>query len=141
MELISSLSCLENIMGVVGVDHTIRPAVLPAESAELASIILGRFIAQASDVIPGAGVDGDATEIINSVGVAEDNISIRIGVLLCSVHCVAVAVDEGERAALVNPTHGIIGKHPRLGFLHYKFDIFYAVIRIVPCYPASRVTA
>ena len=103
MELVASLSCLENIVGFVGVDHTKRPAVLPSKPSQLASVVFRGFITEASNVVPGARVDGDATEIINGVGVAEDNISVGIGVLLSAVHSVAVAVDEGEVAALVNP--------------------------------------
>ena len=141
MELVASLSCLKNIVRFIWINYPICPAVLPAESAELASIILGRFVAKASDVVPGAGVDGDATEIINSVGVAEDNIAVSIGVLFRSVHSVAVAVDKRKPAALVNPADRIIGEHPRLRLRHNQFNIFYAVIRIVPCHPASRVTA
>ena len=141
MELISSLSCLKHIVRFIWINYPIRPAVLPAESAELASIILGRFVAKASDVVSSPGVDGDATKIINGVGMPEDNISVSIGVLLCAVHRMAVAVDKGERAALVNSTHGIIGEHPRLRLLHNQFDIFNPIIGIVPCYPASRVAA
>jgi len=70
----------------------------------LASIIFGGFVAEASDVVPGAGVDGDATKIINGVCMPKDNISIGIGVLLARMHSVAVAVNEGEIPALVNPT-------------------------------------
>ena len=36
---------------------------------------------------------------------AKDNISVSIGVLLSAVHSVAVAVNEGEVAALVNATN------------------------------------
>ena len=103
MELVASLSCLKNIVGLVWVDHTKRPAVLPAESPQLASIIFGSFVAQAPDVVPGSRVDGDATKIINGVSMPKDNISISIGVLLPAVHCVSVSVDEREVAALINP--------------------------------------
>ena len=95
MELVASLSCLEYIVGFVWVDCTISPAVLPTKSPQLASIIFGGFVAKASNVIPGAGVDGDTSKIINGVGMAEDNIPIGIGVLLTRVHSVAVAVDKG----------------------------------------------
>ena len=139
MKLVASLSCLKHIVRFISINCPIRPAVLPAESAELASIILGRFVTQAPDVVSSPGVDGDATEIINGVCVAEDNIAVSVCVLLCAVHRMAVAVDKGERAALVNPTHGIIGKHPCLGLLHYQFDILYAVIRIVPSYTAPTI--
>ena len=141
MELVASLSCLKNIVRFIWINYPICPAVLPAESAELASIILGRFVAQTSDVIPGAGVNRDAPKIINGVGVAEDNIAVSVCVLLPAVHGVAVAVDEGKPAALVNPADRIIGEHPRLRLLHNQFDIFNPIIGIVPCYPASRVTA
>ena len=104
VKLVSSLSCLKNIVRFIRINCPIRPAVLPAESAELASIILGRFVAKASDVISSPGVDGDATEIINGVCVAEDNIAVGVCVLLCAVHRMAVAVDKGERAALVDST-------------------------------------
>ena len=88
---------------LVGIDRSERPAVLPAESAELASIIFRSLVAEASNVVASPRVDGDASKIINGVGVAEDNIPISIGVLLAGVHSVAVAVDEGKRSALVNP--------------------------------------
>ena len=91
-------------MRLVGVDRPERPAVLPAESAELASIIFRGLVAEASDVVPSSRVDGDATEIVDGVGMAEDNIAVSVGVLLARVHCVAVAVDKGERAALVDST-------------------------------------
>jgi len=86
---------------LVWIDRPKRPAVLPAESAELASIIFGSLVAEASNVVASPRVDGDASKIINGVGVAEDNIPISIGVLLAGVHCVAVAVDKGERATLI----------------------------------------
>ena len=105
MELVASLSCLKNIVSFVGIDCPISPAVLPAESSQLASIIFGSFVAQAPNVVAGAGVDGDASKIINGVGVAEDNISVSVCVLLARVHSVAVAVNEGEVSALVNPTN------------------------------------
>ena len=104
MELIASLSCLKHIVRFIRINCPIRPAVLPAEPAELASIILGRFVAKASDVVSSPGVDGDAPKIINGVGVAEDNIAVSVCVLLCAVHRMAVAVDKGERAALVDST-------------------------------------
>ena len=94
MELVASLSCLENIVSFVGVNHPISPAVLPSQSTQLASVVFGGFVAQAPNVIPGAGVDGDTSKIIDGMGVAEDNISIGIGVLLTRVHSVAVAVGE-----------------------------------------------
>ena len=94
MEFISSLSSLEHIVGLVGVNHSVSPAVLPSESPQLASIIFRGFVAEASDVVPSAGVDGDATKIINGVSMPEDNIPISIGVLLPRVHSVAVAVNE-----------------------------------------------
>ena len=90
-------------MCLVWIDRSERPAVLPAESAELASIVFGRLVAEASDVVASSRVDGDATEIINGVGMPEDNISVSIGVLLAAVHGMSVAMDEGERAALVYP--------------------------------------
>ena len=101
MELVASLSCLKYIVGFVGVDHTESPAVLPAKSAELASVVFGSLVAEASDVVASPGVDGDATEIINGVGVAKDNIAVGIGVLLTAVHGVAVAVNKRKPAALV----------------------------------------
>lgn len=104
MELVASLPCLEYIVGLVGVNHSISPAVLPSQSTQLASVVFGSFIAKASNVVPGSRVNGDATEIINGVGMAEDNIAVGIGVLLPRVHSVAVAVNEREVAALVNPT-------------------------------------
>ena len=104
MKLISSLSCLENIVGLIWVDHTKSPAVLPAKPPQLASIIFGGFVAETSNVISGARVDGDASKIINGVSVTEDNISIGVCVLLPAVHSVSVSVNEGEVAALVNPT-------------------------------------
>ena len=94
MELVASLSCLKYIVGLVWVDHTESPAVLPAKPSQLASVVFGGFVAEASDVVPGAGVDGYATEIINGVSMPEDNIPISIGVLLCGVHSVAVPVCE-----------------------------------------------
>ena len=95
MELVASLSCLENIVGLVWIDHSKRPAVLPAEPPQLASVVFGSFIAQAPNVVPGARVDGDAPKIINGVGMPKDNIAVGIGVLLSAVHSVAVAVNEG----------------------------------------------
>ena len=89
-------------MRLVWVDRSERPAVLPSQSAELASIIFRSFIAKASDIVASSRVDGDATEIINGVGVPKDNISISVGVLLAGVHGVSVAMDEGERATLVD---------------------------------------
>ena len=56
--------------------------MLPSESAELASIIFWGLVAKTSDIESGTRVNGDATEIINGVGMAEDNIAIGIGVLL-----------------------------------------------------------
>ena len=102
MELVASLFCLEYIVGLIGIDRSERPAVLPTEPPQLASIIFWGLIAEASDIVTSPRVDGDATEIINGVGVAEDNISVGIGVLRPAVHSVAVAVDEGEVATLVN---------------------------------------
>lgn len=103
MKLVASLSCLKYIVGVVGVDHTERPAVLPAKPAELASIVFRGFVGEASDVPPSPRVNRYATEIINGVGMPKDNIAVRIGVLLARVHCVAVPMDEGKSTALVNP--------------------------------------
>ena len=103
MELIASLSCLKYIVGFIGVDCPISPAVLPSESPQLTSVVFGGFVAEASDVVPGSRVDGDASKIINGVGMPKDNISVSIGVLLPAVHCVSVSVDEGEVAALINP--------------------------------------
>ena len=60
----------------------------------MASVVFRGFVAEASNVVPGARVDGDASKIINGVSVAENNIPIGIGVLLPAVHGVAVAVDE-----------------------------------------------
>ena len=94
MELVASLSCLENIVGLVWVNHSVSPAVLPSKPSQLASIVFGCFVAQAPDVVPGARVDGDASKIIDCVGVAEDNISVGIAMLLRRVHSVAVAVCE-----------------------------------------------
>ena len=82
MELVASLSRLKYIVGFVWVDHSISPAVLPAEATELASIIFRCLVAEASDVVASSRVNGDATEIINGVGMTEDNIAIGIGVLL-----------------------------------------------------------
>ena len=81
-------------MCLVWVDRSERPAVLPAESAELASIIFRCLVAETSNIVASPGVDRDATEIVNGVGVAEDNIPIRIAVLFGRVHCVAVTVCE-----------------------------------------------
>jgi hypothetical protein len=78
VELISSLLGLKNIVGFVGIDNPKSPAVLPAKSPHLASVILWGFVAEASDVVSSSGVNGDAPKIINGVSVAEDNISIRI---------------------------------------------------------------
>lgn len=94
MELVASLSCLEYIVGLVWVNHPISPAVLPSQSTQLASVIFGSLVAEASDVVPGARVDGDATKIINGVGMPKDNISVSIAMLLCRVHSVAVSVCE-----------------------------------------------
>ena len=90
-------------MCLVWVDRSERPAVLPSKSAELASIIFRGLVAEASDIVASSGVDGDATEIVDGVGMAEDNIAVSISVLLPAVHCVAVAVNKGKRAALVYP--------------------------------------
>ena len=105
MELVASLSCLENIVGLVGVDHTKSPAVLPSKPSQLASVVFRGFITEASNVVPGSGVDGDAPKIINGVGMPKDNIAVSVCVLLPAVHRVSVSVDEGEIAALVNPTN------------------------------------
>ena len=70
----------------------------------MASVVFGSFVAKASNVVPGAGVNRYASKIINGVGMPKDNISVSIGVLLPAVHSVAIAVNEGEVAALVNPT-------------------------------------
>jgi len=94
IKLVASLPCLEYLVRLVWVDRSECPAVLPAESAELASIIFRGLVAEASDIVASPGVDGDATEIVDGVGMAEDNIPISIGVLLAGVHCVAVAVNE-----------------------------------------------
>jgi len=83
---------LEYIVGLVWMNHSIRPAVLPSKPPQLASIVFWGFVAEASDIIARPRVDGDASKIINGVGVPEDNISIRIAMLLCGVHSVAVAV-------------------------------------------------
>jgi len=45
MELVASLSCLENIVGLVGINHSVSPAVLPSQSTQLASVILWGFVA------------------------------------------------------------------------------------------------
>jgi len=90
---------------LVWVDCSERTAVLPSESAELASIIFRGLVAEASDVVASPRVDGDATEIVDGVGVAEYNIAVCVCVLLAGMHCVAVAVDEGERATLVDSTN------------------------------------
>ena len=81
-------------MRLVWVDRSERPAVLPAESAELASIIFRCLVAEASNVVASSGVDGDAAEIVNGVGMPKDNIAVSVCVLLAGVHCVTVAVDE-----------------------------------------------
>ena len=81
-------------MCLVWINRSERPAVLPSESAELASIIFGSLVAEASDIVASSRVDGDATEIVDGVGVAEDNIAVSVCVLLAGVHGVAVAVDE-----------------------------------------------
>ena len=94
MELVASLSCLKHIVRFIKINCPIRPAVLPAESPQLASIVFGGFIAKASNVVPGARVNRYASKIINGVGMPKDNISVGIGVLLPRVHCVAVAVNE-----------------------------------------------
>ena len=105
MKLVAPLSCLKYIVGLVGVDHTKSPAVLPAKSPQLASVVFGSFVAKASNVVPGAWVNGDASKIINGVGMPKYNISVSVCVLLPAVHSVAVAVNEGEVSALVNPTN------------------------------------
>ena len=79
--------------------------MLPAESAELASIIFRGLVAEASDIVASSGVDGDATEIVNGVGMPKDNIAVCVCVLLAGVHGVAVSMDKGERAALVDSTN------------------------------------
>ena len=89
-------------MRLVGIDRSERPAVLPSESAELASIIFRCLVAEASDIVASSRVDGDASKIINGVGMAEDNIAVSIGVLLARVHSVSIAMNKGERAALVD---------------------------------------
>ena len=126
-------------MCLIGIDRSERPAVLPAQSAELASIIFWGLVAEASDIVASPRVDGDATEIVDGVGMAEDNISVSIGVLLAGVHGVAVAVDKRERAALVDSTDRIIREHPRLGVLHNRFDIFDAIVGVVTSQTASAV--
>ena len=88
------MPCLENLVCLVWVDRSERPAVLPSQSAELASVIFRCLVAEASDIVAGAWVDGDATEIVDGVGMPKDNIPISVCVLLAGVHCVAVAVDE-----------------------------------------------
>ena len=103
IKLVAPLPCLENFVRLVWIDRSERPAVLPAESAELASIIFWGLVAKASNVVASTRVDGDATEIVDGVGVPKDNIPISVCVLLAAVHCVAVAVDKGERATLVYP--------------------------------------
>ncbi len=90
-------------MRLVGVDRSECPTVLPSESAELASIIFRCLVAEAADIVASSRVDGDATEIVDGVGVAENNIAVCVCVLLPAVHCVAVPVDKGERATLVYP--------------------------------------
>jgi len=139
IKLVASLPCLKNLVRLVWIDRSERPAVLPAESAELASIIFRGLVAEASDIVASSGVDGDATEIINSVGVAEDNIAVCVCVLLTGVHCVAVAVDKGKRAALVDSTHRIVGEHFCLGLLHYRFDVCYPIVSVVTSQTASAV--
>lgn len=104
MKLVASLPCLKNIVGLVGVNHPISPAVLPSEAAKLSPIVFRGLVAETADIKPGAGVDGDASKIIDGVGMPKDNISVSVCVLLSAVHSVAVAVDEGEVATLVNPT-------------------------------------
>ena len=86
VELVASLPCLKYIVGFVGIDNPESPAVLPAKSPHLASVILWGFVAEASDVVASSRVNRDAPKIINGVGVAEDNISIRIAMLFCAVH-------------------------------------------------------
>ena len=103
MELVASLPCLKYIVRFIRINCPIRPAVLPAKSAELASVVFGSLVGEASDVPPSARVDGDATEIIDGVGMPKDNIAVSVCVLLAAVHSVAVAVDEGKPTALVNP--------------------------------------
>ena len=88
-------------MCLVGVDRPERPAVLPAESAELASVIFRCLVAEASDIVASSRVDGDASKIVDGVGMAEDNIAVSVCVLLAGVHCVALAVNKGYRATLV----------------------------------------
>ena len=94
MKLVAPLPCLKNIVRLVWVDHTISPAVLPAEPPQLASVIFRGCIGQTTYIKSLAGVDGDATEIINGVGMPKDNIAVSVCVLLPAVHSVAVAVNE-----------------------------------------------
>ena len=81
-------------MRLVWIDRSERPAVLPSESAVLASIIFRCLVAEASDIVASSRVDGDASKIVDGVRVAEDNIAVSVCVLLAGVHGVAVAVDE-----------------------------------------------
>ena len=85
---------MKNLVRLVWIDRSERPAVLPAQSAELASIVFWRLVAEASDIVASPRVDGDASKIINGVGMPKDNIPISVCVLLAGVHSVAVAVDE-----------------------------------------------
>ena len=94
MELVASLSCLKHIVRFIRINYPIRPAVLPAEPPQLASVVFGGFVAKASNVVTSPRVDGDAPKIINGVGMPEDNISVGIGVLLPAMHSVAIAVNK-----------------------------------------------
>ena len=102
MELVASLSRLENIVGLVWIDCSVSPSVLPAESPQLASIVFGGLVAKTPNVVPGARVNGDATEIINGVSMPKDNIAVSVCVLFSRVHSVAVSVDEREVSALID---------------------------------------
>ena len=104
MKLVSSLSCLKNIVRLVGVNHSVSPAVLPAESPQLASIVFGGFVAEASDIVPGAWVNRDASKIINGVSMPKNNIAVSVCVLFSRVHSVAVSVNKGEVSALIDST-------------------------------------
>lgn len=94
MEFIAPLPCLENIVGLVWVNHSISPAVLPSKPSQLASVVFWGFVAQAPNVVARPGVNGDASEIINGVCMPKDNIPIGIAVLFGRVHSVAVAVGK-----------------------------------------------